>query len=81
MAVALLQFRFADAFYANIGLALISPLLAVVLFIYWFNWIKGKQEQSKILTALTLFCVIYLVAWGIFRNLYVNVDIQRILVV
>ncbi len=80
MAIALLQLRFYDAFAANPGLVLISPFLLIVLFTYWYAWINDKKIKSKAFYALCLFCIIFLILWAIYRNLYVFVDMHRIMV-
>ncbi len=81
MAIALLQLRFHDAFMTNPGIALISPLLLFVVFVFWYNWINSKKTQSKVFYAICLLCTIYLILWAIYRNLQVYIDIPRIMVV
>ncbi len=69
VAVAVLQGDYFAAFKANMGLLVIMPLLVPTLLICWLDWIFGKKKIGHLLELALLFCLVWLLAWGICRNI------------
>ncbi len=69
VAYAILQGDFMRAFHANIGLVLLAPLLIPTLLVCWFKWITNQHINGKILNICILANIIFLIIWGILRNL------------
>ncbi len=81
MAISFLQFNFSDAFDANAGLFISLPLIAIVFFYAWINWINEKNIRSKFIKTSIIILIVFLILWGIYRNLYYFVDISQLLVI
>ncbi len=62
----ILQGDFRQAFLANKGVVLISPILIPLITVYIYNWLRDRQVMLNKVTNLV---VVYLVVWMIVRNL------------
>ena len=69
MCTALLQGDIEQAYYLNKGLFYISPIILYILIQEWICWLNNAPfKNSKKWQISAIFCVIYLVIWGIYRN-------------
>lgn len=70
VALSILRGDLVSAFHCNMGLVLLTPVIAPLFLICWYRWITNQNNNVKIINRISLFCVIFLVMWTIFRNIY-----------
>ncbi len=69
--IAVIEFRFIDAIYANLGMMIISPILLFLIAKLWILWILDKRDKnSKVTESLAFLCVIILIVWSVIRNIF-----------
>ncbi len=67
--IALIQGDISTAINANLGLFIIAPILVPTLLICWRNWLFGVVNDGKIVNILLIVSIIFLLVWGIYRNI------------
>lgn len=68
--IALLQGRFADAFWANAGLAVALPVLGPALLYCLWRWLRRMPPlKARWFQWLCCIFIVFLSIWGVFRNI------------
>lgn len=67
--VSILRGDFKRAVMANLGLAVLSPLLAVFLGTVFARWITDRPVNNKNTEKLAVLLAVLLIIWGVIRNI------------
>lgn len=68
--LAVLRGDFVTAFRLNMGLWIISPIMIPTIGVCWYRWLTGRNNNVKYITICAIICVVFLLLWTVFRNVY-----------
>ena len=70
MCLNLLRLDFGAAWRYNPGLLALAPALAVLAFLTARQYVRiGTLTPTRFANALTVFCIVWLLVWGVWRNI------------
>ena len=70
MCLSLLRLDFGAAWQYNPGLLSLSPALAALAVLTAWQYVKtGTLAQTRSAHVLTVFCIVWLLVWGVWRNI------------
>lgn len=70
VALSVLRGDLKSTFQCNLGLMLLSPIIVPLFATCWYRWITNRSNNIKIINRISIFCVIFLLLWTVFRNIY-----------